>query len=224
MTAAATTRTITVLIADDHEPTRADVRRMLERDGRFVVSAEAADAPGAVARAMATRPDLVVLDIRMPGGGLSALWEISARLPETKIVMLTVSEDDDDLFSALRGGAHGYLLKDIDPRRLSEALHDVYFGTPAIPRALVAVMIDEFRDASPRRRAIADYGEFGARLTSREWQVLHLLASDLSTAEIADRLVLTQSAVRAHIAAIVRKSEVENRSEAIAQYRARSEI
>jgi DNA-binding NarL/FixJ family response regulator len=115
-------------------------------------------------------------------------------------------------------------LKDVDPRRLPEALYDVYAGTPAIPRALIAVMMEEFRDANPRRRAIADYDELGARLTSREWQVLHLLASDLSTAEIAERLVLTQSAVRAHIAAIVRKSEVENRTEAIAQFRARSEI
>jgi DNA-binding NarL/FixJ family response regulator len=200
------------------------VREMLERDGRFAVCAEAADAAGAVARALEQRPDLALLDIRMPGSGLSALWEISARLPATKIVMLTVSEAGDDLFAALRAGAHGYLLKDVDPRRLPEALHDVYAGTPAIPRALIAVMMAEFRDVNPRRRAIADYDELGARLTSREWQVLHLLASDLSTAEIAERLVLTQSAVRAHIAAIVRKSEVENRTEAIAQFRARSEI
>jgi DNA-binding NarL/FixJ family response regulator len=224
LTETTATQLITVLIADDHEPTRADVRRMLERDGRFAVSAEAADAPGAVARAMETRAVIALLDIRMPGSGLSALWEISARLPATKIVMLTVSEEGDDLFAALRAGAHGYLLKDVDPRRLPEALHDVYDGTPAIPRALVAVMMEEFRDANPRRRAIADSDELGARLTSREWQVLHLLASDLSTAEIAERLVLTQSAVRAHIAAIVRKSEVENRTEAIAQFRARSEI
>ena len=213
---------VRVLIADDHEATRKDICRILEVDARFTVCAEAADAAAAVARAVETLPDLVLLDIRMPGSGLTALWEIAARLPQARFVMLTVSEDESDVFAALRAGAHGYLLKDIDPRRLSEALYDVYVGTPAIPRALVAVMMEEFRDASPRRRAIADYGELGARLTSREWQVLHLLASDLSTAEIADRLVLTQSAVRAHIAAIVRKSEVENRTEAIARFRARS--
>lgn len=215
---------ISVLLADDHEPTRADVRRILERDGRFAVCAEAADAVGAVARAIEERPDIAILDIRMPGSGLAALWEISARLPTTKIVMLTVSEDDNDLFAALRAGAHGYLLKDIDPRRLPDAVCDVYEGTPAIPRGLIAVMMEEFRDANPRRRAIADSDELGARLTSREWQVLHLLARDLSTAEIAARLVLTQSAVRAHIASIVRKAEVENRAEAVAQFRDRLEI
>ena len=224
MTGAVLVTPISVLLADDHAPTRADIRRMLERDGRFSVCAEAADAAGAVARAIELQPDLVILDIRMPGSGLSALWEIVARLPQTKIVMLTVSEEEDDLFAALRAGAHGYLLKDIDPRRLPEALQDVYDGQPAIPRALVAVMMEEFRDANAKRRSIADAGELSARLTSREWQVLHLLARDLSTAEIAERLVLSPSAVRAHIAAIVRKADVENRAEAVAQFRGRSEI
>jgi len=214
--------TIRVLIADDHEPTRRDVRRVLERDGRFEICAEAADAASAVARAVSERPDLAILDIRMPGSGLSALWEISARLPGTKVVMLTVSEDESDLFAALRDGAHGYLLKDVDPSRLPDALYDVHGGTPAIPRALVSVMMEEFRDSNPRRRSIADADELGARLTSREWQVLHHLSRDLSTAEIAERLVLTPSAVRAHIASIVRKFGAHDRADAIAQFRQRS--
>lgn len=213
---------VRVLIADDHEPTRQDVRRVLERDGRFLVCAEAADAPGAVARATEEQPDLILLDIRMPGSGLSALWEISARLPATRIVMLTISEEESDLFAALRSGAHGYLLKDIDPRRLPEALYDVYNGNAAIPRPFVSLMVDEFRDSNPRHRALTPAAELEARLTSREWQVLDLLARDNSTAEIAARLVLTPSAVRAHIASIVRKSDATDRDDAVARFRARA--
>ncbi|HSL63620.1 MAG TPA: response regulator transcription factor, partial [Gaiellaceae bacterium] len=100
-----------VLLADDHPPTREDIRRTLESDGRFEVCAVAADAAGAVDAATRERPDLCVLDIRMPGNGIAAAWEITARLPETKVVMLTVSRDDDDLLAALRAGASGYLLK-----------------------------------------------------------------------------------------------------------------
>jgi DNA-binding NarL/FixJ family response regulator len=177
-----------------------------------------------VARAMEQQPDLVLLDIRMPGSGLRALWEINARLPTTRIVMLTVSEEDSDLFSALRAGAHGYLLKDIDPRRLPEALFDVHSGNSAIPRPLVSRMLEEFRDVNPRRRSVPESSELDARLTSREWQVLDLLARDNTTAEIADRLVLSTSAVRAHIAAIVKKFDVRDRNEAVELFRRRSGI
>jgi DNA-binding NarL/FixJ family response regulator len=213
-----------VLIADDHAPTRQDIRRILEADGRFSVCAEAADAAAAVAKAVQEQPDIVLLDIQMPGQGLAALWEISARLPNARIVMLTVSENESDLFAALRGGAHGYLLKDIDPQRLPEAVFDVYRGGAAIPRPFVSLMIDEFRDANPRHRAVTATAELAARLTSREWQVLDLLARDNSTAEIADHLVLSQSAVRAHIAAVVRKLDVRDRTEAVTHFRERSEI
>jgi len=159
----------------------------------------------------------------MPGSGLTALWEIAARLPEARIVMLTVSEEDADLFAALRAGAHGYLLKDIDPRRLPEALVDVHQGRAAIPRGLVARMMDEFRAGDPRRRAVAGLDELAARLTSREWQVLDLLARDHTTAEIAERLVLSRSAVRAHISSIVRKLDVRDRHEAVERFRRRSD-
>jgi DNA-binding NarL/FixJ family response regulator len=215
---------VRVLVADDHEPTRKDVMNALERDGRFDVCAEAADAAAAVARAMEQQPDLVLLDIRMPGSGLRALWEISARLPTTRIVMLTVSEEDSDLFAALRAGAHGYLLKDIDPRRLPEALFDVHAGNSAIPRPLVSRMLEEFRDVNPRRRSVPETSELDARLTSREWQVLDLLARDNTTAEIAGRLVLSSSAVRAHIAAIVKKFDARDRNEAVELFRRRSGI
>jgi DNA-binding NarL/FixJ family response regulator len=214
---------VRVLLADDHEPTREEIRRTLEADDRFDVCGEAADAAAAVALAVEHRPDLVLLDVRMPGSGLAALWEIAARVPDAHVVMLTASEEDEDLFAALRAGADGYLLKDIDPRRLPEALYDVVAGASAIPRRLVSRMMDEFREGDPRRRAIASLDELRSRLTSREWQVLDLLARGLSTADIAARLVLSTSAVRAHIAAIVRKLGVRDRAEAIARFRRRSD-
>jgi DNA-binding NarL/FixJ family response regulator len=177
-----------VLIADDHAPTREDVRMALEQDARFAVVAEAPDAFGAIEAAVREQPDLVLLDIHMPGGGVRATWEISARLPKAKVVMLTVSRDDRDLFAALQAGASGYLLKEMDPARLPHALADVLEGRAALPRALVARLIDQFRDRAPRRRAVVG-GDLGdARLTSREWQVLDLMRKELPTSEIARRL------------------------------------
>ena len=198
-----------VLIADDHPPTRDDIKATLDADDRFEVCALAGDAAEAVEAATREHPDLCLLDIRMPGSGIAAAWEITARLPETKVVMLTVSRDDDDLFAALRAGASGYLLKDIDPERLPHALEDVLAGDAAIPRALVSRLVGEFRDRGPRRRTILSGAE---PLTSREWQVLELLRRDLSTAEIARRLVLSQATVRSHVAAILRKLRVPDRA------------
>jgi DNA-binding NarL/FixJ family response regulator len=125
-------RPLRVLIADDHAPTRDDVRQALE-DGGMDVCAEAADAAHAVQLALETRPDICLLDIRMPGGGVAAAWEIAARLPTTKIVMLTVSDDDASLFAALRAGAVGYLVKDIDLRNLPRALSRRERRNPARP-------------------------------------------------------------------------------------------
>jgi len=211
-------RKLRVLIADDHAPTRDDVKRALAKGG-MEVCAEAADAARAVQRALATEPDICLLDLRMPGGGLAATWEIGARLPTTKIVVLTVSEDDASLFGALRAGAVGYLLKDLDLSLLPRALEDVANGRAAIPRALVARMVKHFRATDPRFRTTIIAGERGTRLTSREWDVLAALADGLSTREIGRRLQLKQSGVRAHISSLVRKLGVRDRGEAIAFFR-----
>ncbi len=155
----------------------------------------------------------------MPGNGVAAAWELVARLPETKVVMLTVSEDDDDLLGALRAGAAGYLLKDVDPRRLPHALHDVYLGKAAMPRVLVARVLAEFRDPDSRRRAIAAQTLAGERLTSREWEILKLLADGRSTKQIAGRLFISTSAVRVHTGSIVKKLGVHDRAEAVSAFR-----
>jgi DNA-binding NarL/FixJ family response regulator len=211
-----------VLIADDHAPTREDVRRALEADERFSVCAEVADAVEAVQAALRGRPDVCLLDIRMPSNGLAAAWEIASRLPRVKIVMLTVSEGDNDIFAALRAGAHGYLLKTMNLKRLPDALHGVCVGEAAMPRALVARVLEQFHGREPRWRSPAA-DETGERLTSREWEVLELLAQGRSTAEIAQRLVLSASAVRAHITSIVRKLAVADRAAATELFRGRLE-
>ena len=205
-----------VLIADDHAPTREDVRRALT-DGGLVVCAEAADAARAVQQALETRPDIALLDVRMPGGGVAAAWEIAARLPTTKVVMLTVSDEDGDLFRALRAGAVSYLVKDIDfENHLPQALREVAEGKAAIPPALVARMVMQFHSSDPRFRTTEVGTEFGPRLTSREWDVLAGLAEGLSTRDIAKRLQLKPSGVRAHISAVVQKLGVADRREAVA--------
>ena len=201
---------VRVLIADDHAPTRKDVREILEADPRFEVVAEAGDAASAIEAAMSARPDVCLLDVNMPGSGVGAAWEISARLPRAKIVMLTVSREDKHLFAALRAGAAGYLLKDMDAERLPHALSDVLEGKAALPRELTARLVDEFRDRGPRRRkALAD-GPY-ANLTSREWQVLDLLRQELTTAEIARRLTVSPVTVRTHVNHILRKVRAPDR-------------
>jgi len=212
-----------VLIADDHAPSRDDVRRALEGDERFEVCASVADAAEAIQAAVRERPDLCLLDIRMPGSGLAAAWEIAARLPQAKIVMLTVSDDDYNLFTALRAGADGYLLKTMNLQRLPDALDGVHSGEAAIPRTLVAHVLEHFRGREPRWRQPVAEDSFGERLTSREWEVLDLLAQGLSTSGIARRLVLSASAVRVHIAAVVRKLGVSDRAAAVDLFRQRAD-
>jgi DNA-binding NarL/FixJ family response regulator len=211
-----------VLIADDHAPTRDDVRRALDADGRFNICSEVSDAAEAVQAAMRKQPDICLLDIRMPGSGLAAAWEIAARLPRVKIVMLTVSDEDTDLFTALRAGAVGYLLKTMNMRRLPDALLGVFAGEAAMPRELVARVLERFQGGEPRWRPLVT-AEFSAgRLTSREWEVLTLLARRYTTAEIAASLVVSASAVRAHITSVVRKLGVGDRVAAAELFRERS--
>ena len=223
MSAEARSERLRVLIADDHAPTRDDVRRALTGDGGFSVCAEAADAAEAVQAAVREQPDLCLLDIRMPGSGLAACWEIASRLPETKIVMLTVSEEDSDLFTALHAGAAGYLVKTMNLERLPHALRGVVDGEAPIQRTLVTRMVERFHATGPRRRRLAATGKLPERLTSREWEVLELLAQERSTHEIARRLSLTPASVRVHIHAVVRKLEVADRAAAVELFRRHSE-
>jgi DNA-binding NarL/FixJ family response regulator len=185
----------------------------LERDG-FEVCAEASNAADAVAAALRERPDLCLLDVHMPGGGPAAASMISFRLPETVVLMLTVSRAEQDLFESLRRGASGYLLKDIGPEQLTRAVRAALAGEAAIPRALASSLVEQFRQRPyARGHAIQLPGQ--PELTRREWEVLELLGEGADTAEIAKRLFLSRVTVRRHVSNIVRKLEVSSREEAV---------
>jgi DNA-binding NarL/FixJ family response regulator len=202
-----------VLIADDHPPTRAGVRLALEQAG-FIICAEAWTAGRAVELAVQEHPDVCLLDIHMPGGGIAAAGSIAERVPATSIVMLTVSQEDEDLFNALRAGASGYLLKTTDPGRLPHALEGVLRGEAALPRSLVSRVLAEFRRRQQNGRRA---GEAGFRdLTSREWEVLELLGEGHTTAQIAEKLFVSSATVRTHVASTLRKLSAPDREAAVA--------
>jgi DNA-binding NarL/FixJ family response regulator len=151
----------------------------------------------------------------MPGEGIHAAETIARELPETAVVMLTVSRTDADLLNALRAGASGYLLKDIDPARLPLALRGVLSGEAALPRRLVGVLIEEFRERK-RRRRIPLVGRRSVELTDREWEVLESMRLGWTTEQIAEHFFISPVTVRTHIASILRKLQVSDREAAIA--------
>jgi DNA-binding NarL/FixJ family response regulator len=208
-----------VLVANDRAWRRTVISRAVASDPRFAVCAEIGDAPGAVVAAARERPAVCLLQVGMPGGGISAAWEISARLPQTKVVMFTSSREPAHLLAALRAGATGYLLSDMNLARLPAALTDVVMGKAVIPRDLVSYLVAEVRDRNARHRALL-IGEHAQHLTSREWQVLELLRLQLSTAQIARRLVLSDATVRSHIASTMAKLGVSDRTALITLFRA----
>lgn len=202
----------TVVIADDHPAIRLGVRMALMRGG-FDVVAEVADADSAVSAAQRERPDVCMLDVRMPGGGIAAANGVAEVSPSTSVVMLTVSNSTDDVLASLRAGAVGYLPKDTSPDRLPAALCGVLKGEAALPRALVGVVLHRFRDYTA---AVADPVRVGAvELTARESEILRMLRSGLTTAEIGDILSLSPVTVRRHISAGVAKLGVSDRNAAI---------
>lgn len=204
---------ITVLLVDAQVATRAGIRRALESYGLAIVG-EAASASEAVAAALAHRPDVCVVSVRLPGGGIEATAQIIDELPNTKIVMLTDSERDDDLFDALRAGALGFLPKSIPAARLPHAILGVARGEAALPRSTTARVLKEFRDTGSRRLIQLKPGA-GVELTPRELEVLQLLRAHGSTSEIAARLGISDVTVRRHISSLLQKLRVADRQGAI---------
>lgn len=191
------------MIADDHAPQRMAVRMALETED-FKVVGESADADSAYEAALKLRPDVCLLDIHMPGNGIEAARRIVDKLPGVSVVMLTVSRNNDDLFDSLKAGAAGYLLKDIDPKQLPEALHAVLQGEAALPMSLIERLVEEFRDRSQRKR-FSPFGRREVRLSDEEWKVLELLKEGLSTADIGDRLFISPGVVRSNVTSILTK-------------------
>jgi DNA-binding NarL/FixJ family response regulator len=203
---------LTIVIADDHPVIRLGVRMALIRGG-FQVVAEAADREQAVAEVLRTRPDVCLLDIYMPGGGIDAAAELANVATGTAVVMLTVSTRTEDVLAALRAGAVGYLPKDTHPDRLPAALRGVLKGEAAMPRALVGRVLDEFRDLTAIAEQPVRLG--GAELSFREAEILKMLRAGLTTVQIGQRLDLSPITVRRHISAGVAKLGVADRHAAI---------
>jgi two-component system nitrate/nitrite response regulator NarL len=204
---------IRVLIADPHPATRAGVRAVLEDEG-LLVCAEASDAGAAVKAVLRERPDLCLIDVAIPGNGIAAAQAIISSVPDTAVVMLTGSHNDDDLFDALRAGAIGYLPKETAPTRLPHALRGVLAGEAALPRHLVARVIQGLRERG-RRRRLPLLGRQSVELTSREWEVLDMLCEGLNTREMAERLFVSRATIRTHVAAVVKKLRVPDREAAV---------
>ncbi|HMM41740.1 MAG TPA: response regulator transcription factor [Thermomicrobiales bacterium] len=201
-----------VLIADDHALFRDGLRSLLEARGIDVV-AEARNGREAVELARRERPDGVLMDLAMPEvGGLAATRIISADLPDVRVVVLTASEEDADLFEAIKSGAQGFLPKDIEARRLFELLDGVTRGEPALTPGLARKLLDEFAQPSAARQERPSAG-----LTDRERDVLELLVQGVtSNRELAERLVVSENTVKYHLRNILAKLHLENRAQVVA--------
>ena len=201
-----------LVIADDHALFRDGLRSLLEAHG-FTILAEARDGREAVSACRDHVPDVVLMDISMPAmTGLEATRVISAELPEVRVVILTASDDDVDLFEAIKSGASGYLSKDLEAEQFVNLLDGVMRGEPAISPAVARKMLGELaRPRSPARKGPA------VTLTDREQDVLELLVSGVtSNRELADRLYVSENTVKYHLRNILDKLHLSSRAQVIA--------
>ena len=206
---------VAVLIVDDQELVRLGLRALLESEDGFTVAGEAADGLAAVVEAVRTRPDVVLMDVRMPGiDGLEATRRITARpeLADTRVVVLTTFEHDEYVFEALRVGASGFLLKDTAPARLLEAIRTVVDGGALLAPSVTRTLIREFVDRSPRSRAPHPRLPL---LTEREREVVGLVAQGMANDEIADRLVISPATARTHVSRSMVKLGARDRAQLV---------
>jgi two-component system response regulator DevR len=201
-----------LLLVDDHEVVRLGLRALLERQPHFEVVAEAATAREAVERVDQYSPDVVVMDIRLPGGsGIEACEEIIEKHPDTKVIMLTSYAEDEMLFSAIRAGAAGYVLKQIGGDELIRAVEAVGRGEALLDPAVTQRIFQEVRKAAKEEEASAF-----AALTQQERHVLLLVSEGKTNREIAKALFLGEGTVRNYVSSILSKLGVSNRAEAAA--------
>lgn len=212
-----------VMLVDDHALVRAAVRQALTAPDIEVVG-EAATADEALLLAPELRPDLILLDINLPGSdGLRLLRELGPRLPDTRIVMLTVSASRRDLLEAMRSGAAGYLTKDLSPEALQRAVRGIRAGDLPMSRAMAAEVIQQLSGPGGRRSSAEPGGDPLAGLSDREAEVLRHLADGLTDREIAERLGISPRTVETHVGSVLHKLGVKKRAQAARRYLESSE-
>ena len=200
------------MLVDDHEVVRLGMISLLQRRADFDVVAEATTADEAVQKAVAHKPDIVLMDIRLAGGsGIDACERITSALPQTRVVMLTSYADDELLFSAIRAGAVGYVLKQIGSNELINAIESAARGEATLDPSLTQRVFNEVRRAIQTEESAAF-----AELTQQEMQVLALIVEGKTNREIASALYLSEGTVRNYVSSVLSKLDVSNRAEAAA--------
>jgi len=207
-----TAEPIRVLIADDHALFRRGLNMVLESEEGIEVVAEAEDGEDAVAKAEEFAPDVVLMDVRMPRlSGIEATRTIRDIIPTARILMLTVSDEEEDLYEAVKAGANGYLLKEISIEEVADAIRAVTTGQSLISPSMASKLLTEFNTLAKRAEE-----QFPApRLTERELEVLKLVAKGMSNRDIADHLYISENTVKNHVRSILEKLHLHSRMEAV---------
>ncbi|WP_454737387.1 response regulator [Cupriavidus necator] len=201
--------TIRILLIDDHTLFRSGIRALLQRQTDFEIVDEAADGVEGIKRAKQHRPDVILLDLNMPGlSGLEALQLLVEDLPQTAVIVLTVSEEAEELAAALRGGARGYLIKNIETEALIAGIRRAAAGEPVISDSMTAKLVAQFRAPVPVPVARLDDAP---RLTAREREIVQGLARGESNKEIARDLGVAESTVKIHVQNILKKLNLASR-------------
>jgi DNA-binding NarL/FixJ family response regulator len=205
---------IRVLVVDDHALFRRGLEMVLAQEPDIDVVGEAEDGAQAVEMAAATTPDIVLMDVRMPKrGGIDACTAIKDIVPSSKIIMLTISDDEADLYDAIKAGAMGYLLKEISIEEVAAAIRAVYGGQSLISPSMASKLLNEF--ASMIKRGDERQQVSAPRLTEREMEVLRLVAKGLNNRDIAEQLFISENTVKNHIRNILEKLQLHSRMEAV---------
>ena len=204
---------IRILIVDDQRLMRDGLRTLLELEGDLDVVAEAGDGTAAIESYEEVKPDVVLMDIRMPGmDGVEATQQICTRWPAARIIILTTFDDDEYIFEALRAGALGYLLKDVSGSELADAIRTVAGGGALIEPSIARKVLAEFSRQPISARP--DYPEMIASLSDREQQILEMIAQGLTNRQMADRLYLAEGTVKNYVSGLFQKLGVEDRTQA----------
>jgi two-component system response regulator DegU len=201
---------IRILLAEDQTLMRQGLKTILDLEEGFEVVGEAGDGQQAVERALALRPDVVLMDVQMPRvDGVAATFQLTAALPATRVIILTTFDYDEYVFDGIKAGARGYLLKDTPANELLDTIRRVYAGESIIQPSVATRLIAEFT----RQRNVAQEPAYET-LSERERDVLRLLANGLSNKDIASRLILAEGTVKNHVSAILEKLHAANRTQA----------